>query len=60
MMISKEESPRTKYDPSIDTFFMHYKNIQISPLKDEFTSDKCVVSKQDLDILLTKFNYFKP
>jgi len=60
MMISKEESPRTKYEPSIDTFFMHYKNIQISPLKDEFTSDKCVVSKQDLDILLTKFNYFKP
>lgn len=60
MMISKEETSRTKYDPLTDTFFMHYKDIQDSPLVDEFTSDRCVMGREELDIFLSQYNYFKP
>jgi UDP-N-acetylglucosamine 4,6-dehydratase len=60
MMISKEETTRTKYDPSTDTFFMHYKEIQNSPLAEEFTSDRSVISREELDIFLSRYNYFKP
>jgi UDP-glucose 4-epimerase len=60
MMISKEESPRTRYDSSLDTFFMHYQNIQVSQLKNEFSSDRCVLDKKDLENFLFKFNYFIP
>jgi UDP-glucose 4-epimerase len=59
MMISKEETTRTKYDPSTDTFFMHYKDIQNFPLVDEFTSGKVVISREELDIFLSQYNYFK-
>ena len=60
MMISKEETSRTKYDPSRDTFFMHYKDIQNPPLVDEFTSGKGVISREQLDIFLSQYDYFKP
>jgi UDP-glucose 4-epimerase len=60
MMISIEETPRTFYDSNRDIFYMHYEQLSISPIDFEFTSDKTVVSKQELDSILSKYNYFKP
>ena len=61
MMVSKEEVPRTTYNQEKDAYFMHYKNV--SPHKfswEEFTSDITVVSKEELQTILEKHNYFKP
>jgi hypothetical protein len=60
MMISIEEAPRTFYDSDRDIFYMHYKQLSTAPIDFEFTSDKTVVSKQELDLILSKYNYFKP
>lgn len=59
MMVAKEEAPRTHYNPETDTFYMHYKNITKSPIKDEMTSDKATVSKEALLKTLEKYDYFK-
>lgn len=59
MMFSSEESPRIKkYN---NNFVMHYKDVynEILPFTD-FTSDKVVVSKNKLALILKKHNYFKP
>ena len=59
MMFSYEESPRIKYYNS-KIFQMHYKdtfNVNL-PFK-EFTSDKVIVSKQNLNNMLKKYNYFQ-
>ncbi len=60
MMFSCEESPRIScYDSKI--FQMHYKNtFNVNLPFKEFTSDKVVVSKQNLDGILKQYNYFKP
>jgi UDP-glucose 4-epimerase len=60
MMISEEESPRTKYDANNDTYYMHYKNISngYHGLK-QLTSDIVAVDKQELELILTNYNYFK-
>lgn len=57
MMFSKEESSRTSFH--VDTFMMHYKNQfdRVHPL-DEFTSDKVVVTKDELLTILEKYEYF--
>ena len=60
MMISIEETPRTYYDEKLNSFFMHYKNIADNKIDFEFTSDKTVVSKEDLEKLLERHGYFKP
>lgn len=60
MMISKEESQRTRYDVEKKTFFMHYKEVKKDHSVEEFTSDKSVIGKKKLDLLLSKYNYFKP
>lgn len=60
MMISKEESQRTRYDVEKKTYFMHYKEVQKDHSVEEFTSDKSVIGKKKLDLLLSKYNYFKP
>ena len=60
MMISIEETPRTYYDEKLNSFFMHYKNIADNKIDFEFTSDKTVVSKEDLEKLLESHGYFKP
>ena len=59
MMISKEESPRCQ---TLDdnTIYMHYKDITDAGHKEEFTSDKVCVSKEELKEMLKSFNYFKP
>lgn len=59
MMISKEESPRTYYDKNKNTYFMHYKKLADSPIDFEFTSDICAVTKEELNTILEKYNYFR-
>jgi len=60
MMISIEEAPRTYYNEKLDSYFMHYKDIADNRIDFEFTSDKTMVSKEDLEKLLEKYGYFKP
>lgn len=59
MMISIEEAPRTYYNEVLDTYFMHYENLAKNPIDFEFTSDKTVVSKNELEDILETYNYFK-
>jgi len=59
MMISIEESPRTYYMKDHDAYYMHYKHIANNPIDFEFTSDKSVVSINELETLLEKYDYFK-
>tara|TARA_B100000900_G_C20562548_1_gene709557 strand:- start:743 stop:1672 length:930 start_codon:yes stop_codon:yes gene_type:complete len=60
MMVSIEEAPRTYYDEKLNTYFMHYEKLAENPIDFEFTSDKTVVSKDELEIILEKHEYFKP
>ena len=59
MMFSAEESPRIKmYNNS---FIMHYKDVFNESLPfDNFTSDKVMVLKKELNKILKNHNYFKP
>lgn len=59
MMFSSEEAPRIKMENN--NFIMHYKDIfsEILPFN-EFTSDKVVVTKQELNNILSKYEYFNP
>lgn len=61
MMISKEESYRTKYNENNNIYYMHYKNVEHNdPSKEyEFTSDKVTVTYDELDKILKTYNYFK-
>jgi UDP-N-acetylglucosamine 4,6-dehydratase len=59
MMFSAEESTRVKIKDG--DFIMHYKNVYNDNLPfDEFTSDKVIVSRTELNDMLCLFNYFKP
>jgi len=58
MMISKEEAPRCQTLEG--TIYMHYKDITDTGDKEEFTSGKVVVSKDELRNMLELYNYFKP
>jgi len=60
MMISKEETPRTFFEDEKNSFFMHYKNIASDPIDFEFTSDKSLVTKQELEVILKRYGYFIP
>lgn len=60
MMISKEESYRTTLNSSNDVFYMHYKNIIDNPSEFELTSDKTIISKDELESILNSYNFFKP
>jgi UDP-glucose 4-epimerase len=59
MMCGSEEVSRTYYNSEEDTFYMHYKDIAKSPIKNEMTSDKVTVSKEDLLKCLENYDYFK-
>ena len=59
MMISKEEKPRTFFDAKKNVYFMHYKNIY-NQLEEEFTSDKVVLSKDELRKYLKLKEFYKP
>lgn len=57
MMFSIEEYPRIKMFK--DNFIMHYKNTYTESLPfKEFTSDKVVVSKNELNNILESYGYF--
>ena len=62
MMFSKEEYPRITFDKN--SYMMHYKDISDQSAGDipfdEFTSDKVVISKDELDKVLQQYEYFKP
>lgn len=59
MMISVEEAPRTYYNKDNDTYYMHYQKIADQPIDYEFTSDRVVISKAELEQMLEKYGFFK-
>jgi len=59
MMISIEEAPRTYFDKENNTFFMHSEKLAEEPIDFEFTSDKVVVSKEELEKMLEQYDYFR-
>jgi UDP-N-acetylglucosamine 4,6-dehydratase len=59
MMISIEEAPRTYYNKELDSYFMHYEKLAKEPIDFEFTSDKVVVSKDELKQILEGYDYFR-
>jgi len=58
MMISNEEKNRTYFDSEKNLFFMHYKNIYENGVE-EFTSDKVLLSKDELYQYLKVKNFYK-
>jgi UDP-glucose 4-epimerase len=58
MMISKEETPRTFFDEEKNLYFMHYKNIYNTGVK-EFTSNNVMISKDELHKYLINKNFYK-
>jgi UDP-N-acetylglucosamine 4,6-dehydratase len=58
MMISKEETNRTFFDKEKNIYFMHYKNIYETGVE-EFTSDKVLLSKEELRQYLINKNFYK-
>lgn len=57
MMFSEEESPRVKAKDG--NFLMHYKEVNTVELPfNNFTSDKVVVSKEELTQILESYEYF--
>jgi len=59
MMISIEEAPRTYFNKKTNVFFMHSEKLAKDPIDFEFTSDRAVVSKEELEKMLEDYNYFK-
>ena len=57
MMISKEETPRTFFDKEKNLYFMHYKNIYNTGVE-EFTSDKVMITKDELYRYLVNKNFY--
>lgn len=58
MMISSEEYSRTFFNKENNLYYMHYKNIYDKGVK-EFTSDKVVLSKEELYDYLKNKNFYK-
>lgn len=58
MMISKEETERTYFDNEKNIFFMHYKNIYNQQVE-EYTSDKVLITKNELYNYLKDKNFYK-
>lgn len=61
-MISPYEMDRTTYDEARKIYLLHYKNVYNEKrLPDSgLSSEKTVVSKEELRVLLAKHDYFKP
>lgn len=61
-MFSPYEIPRTTYIKDKDIYLIHYKNIynELAITRDGLCSEECLVSKNELDLLLKKHDYFKP
>ena len=59
MMISIEEAPRTYYNEDLRAYYMHYKDMAKNPIDFEYTSDKAVIGKSELESVLKSYDYFK-
>lgn len=61
IMISKEEITRTFYDDNFDCYLMSYTNIYdiLKFPNNEFSSRDVVVTKDELDEFLKKYNYYE-
>lgn len=59
MMISIEEAPRTYFEKETNVFFMHSEKLAEESIDFEFTSDKVVVGKEELEKMLEQYDYFK-
>lgn len=59
MMISIEEAPRTYFEKETNVFFMHSEKLAEVPIDFEFTSNRVVVSKEELEKMLEQYEYFK-
>lgn len=59
MMVSIEEAPRTFYNKENDSFYMHYESLADDAIDYEFTSDKVIVTKNELEKILQRYGYFK-
>jgi len=60
IMVAQEEVPRTDFSDLYDCYFMHYSNLASDPIKKEFSSKDTTVTKEELNQILEKHNYFKP
>lgn len=60
IMVSKEESPRTFYNETDDTYYMHYKKVFEDCITGEFNSQETTVSYSELIKILNHYNFFKP
>jgi UDP-N-acetylglucosamine 4,6-dehydratase/5-epimerase len=58
MMISDEEKNRTFFDKDKNLYYMHYKNIYDTGV-DVFTSDKVLMSKDELHQYLINKNFYR-
>lgn len=58
MMISAEETNRTFFNSEKNIYYMHYKNIYNDNIL-EYTSDKVVMSKDELHKFLINKNYYE-
>jgi len=61
IMISKEEMPRTYYSTDHNCYFMHYKDVynKVKFPNSEFSSRDCVMSRDELESVLKKYNYYE-
>lgn len=61
-MISPYEDARVSYDKEADTYLIHYQKINgDSGLPPQgLSSENCLVSKEELESILAKYNFFKP
>jgi len=60
IMVAQEEVTRTDFSDLYDCYFMHYSNLASDPIKKEFSSKDTTVTKEELNQILEKHNYFKP
>jgi len=60
IMVSKEEAPRTIYNEYDDTYYMHYKDVSVDSIAEEFNSYETTVSHPELIKILGKYDFFRP
>lgn len=62
LMISPEEISRVFYDKQNNMYLMHYKNVHNEHLLPEngLSSKDQVISKEELENILEKYNFFRP
>lgn len=61
-MFSPHEIARTRYHKEADTYLIHFKEVfnEVKTMKDGLSSENCFISKEELEEMLKKHNYFRP